>query len=395
MSTYAKKIGIIGGGPGGLALARILLQNGVKATVYEREEGFDRRPQGSTLDLHEQTGQAAMEAAGLMDDFNKYARPEGQDFILSDRTGKHAIESIDRPRGKPEIDRAKLRQILIESLPEGIIRWGSNVRSVEVGTIHFADHTESGFDLIVGADGAWSKVRPLLTHIPPFYAGIGGLDLKHTDVRTRHPKVSELVGEGSHFVFGEEDRRVLLCQRNGEGSIRTYAVAHKPENWMKESGIDFSDLEAAKEACLKEYAHWAPEYQELIRTADEVVPRAMYMLPVGIRWPTQSGVTLIGDAAHLMTPFAGEGVNAALADALQLAQAIVKHSNDVTAAIQDYEVKMFPRTAEKAQRTWGSTLSRFAPGAIDEFKKRALLRGGQQSKEAEKEMAGRAKQEMK
>jgi 2-polyprenyl-6-methoxyphenol hydroxylase-like FAD-dependent oxidoreductase len=265
-----------------------------------------------------------------------------------------------------------LRRILLDSLPEGCIQWGKRVKKVEVGTIIFEDSTESGFGLIVGADGAWSKVRPLLTHIPPFYSGVSGFDIRLADAK-KHPEIDAMVGNGSLFAFGESDRKVLLTQRNGDGSLRTYAMGPQPESWIKDMEVNSRETEEARAALAKEFADWSPELTRIIqdfdvKKGDSITPRSLYMLPVSLSWPSQPGVTVVGDAAHLMTPFAGEGVNMALADGLSLAQEIIKSPNDLVRAIQQYEKEMFPRSTRMTQKTWESLMSRFAPGAIQQFK---------------------------
>lgn len=367
------KIAIIGAGPSGLLLARLLHLSSIPVTIYEGETSSNTRSQGGTLDLHPESGQLALRSTGLYDEFQKHARYEGEDFILCDKHGKKQIEIKDTERGRPEIDRVVLRGMLLESLPEGMVRWGKRVGKVEIGRITFEDgNVEEEFDLIVGADGARSKVRPLLTHISPFYSGVSGFDIRLADAKL-HPETDAMVGNGSMFAFGEEDRRVLLTQRNGDGTLRTYAVGPQPESWIKDTKISSGTTEEIREALTKEFAEWSPELTRIIHDfdiekGDSITPRSLYMLPVGLTWPSQPGVTLIGDAAHLMTPFAGEGVNMALADGLSLAREIIKSPTDLARAVQQYEKEMFPRSTRMTQKTWEGLMSRFAPGAIQAFK---------------------------
>lgn len=373
------KIAIVGAGPAGLTLARILHHKGPSicdVTVFEGESSPNARTQGGSLDLHPQSGQHALQEAGLFDQFQQNCRYEGEDMVLADKTGKRHVQVLDMDTGRPEIDRIVLRQILISSLPPSMIQWGKRVSRVSASSIEFEDGVvEGGFDLIVGADGAWSKVRPLLTHIPPFYSGISGFDIRLIDADRRHPEISALVGRGSMFVFGEEDRQTMLCQRNGDGSIRCYMMGSRPESWIKDPGYDISSPDAVREALLKDYAAWSENLRQMIldvdvKGGDSVTPRALYMLPVGLIWPSVRGITVLGDAAHLMTPFAGEGVNQAMQDATELALAILKQPNELDAAVAEYEKEMFPRSREMTERTWQSLLTRFAPGGIASFKGR-------------------------
>lgn len=191
--------------------------------------------------------------------------------------------------------------------------------------LYFSDYTsDMGIDLLVGADGAWSKVRPLLTDEKPFYSGISSIELWCNDVETKDPWLSNYIGAGSCFLFDEG--RALQCQRNGNGSIRAYASVRKPESWIDDCKIDWKDPANARQELVNQYfGDCNVDVKRIVPSAkDELIPRKMYMLLVGVTWESKPGVTLIGDAAHLMTPFAGVGVNVAMADALVLARASIR-----------------------------------------------------------------------
>ena len=378
-SQISPRIAIIGAGPGGLALARLLHQRHILSTVFERESSSSARWQGGTLDLHAESGQIALKEAGIWPKVEKSLRREGEDFVCADKNGMRHINEQGGEHGRPELDRGVLRKILLGSLPEGQIRWDSPVARVkERGVVELSDGREEVFDLVVGADGAWSKVRPILSTTTPHYSGISGIDVCFPDVDRRHPKIAELVGQGSYFALGDE--KSLMAQRNGDGSIRVYVWAKRPETWLRDRGIDFGNGAAAKAALVQDYSDWAPELQALITCADDdgVVPRALYMLPPDERWASKAGFTLLGDAAHLMTPFAGEGVNLALLDALELSQAIARATTDSSAAtserreafasaVRGFEEGMMERARRKASETWENLrmmMSADAPGAF-------------------------------
>ena len=117
------------------------------------------------------------------------------------------------------------------------------------------------------------------------------------------------------------------------------------------SGIDFTDVFEAKRALLAKFEGWAPELRALVEKAEgALVPRPLFTLPVGHRWAHRPGVTLLGDAAHLMLP-AGEGANLAMFDGAELGKALVKHGDKVEAAVREYEEAMFPRSAKSAQES--------------------------------------------
>lgn len=372
MST--PNIAIIGAGPGGLTLARLLHVNGISSTVFEKDPSREfRHTAGGCLDLHEHSGQKALVDAGLADEFQKHARYDGEALVLTDRFGEEHINIKGVDTGRPEIDRPVLRDMLLASVPDDSVRWGHDLRSVdEDGTLHFENSTERGFDLVIGADGAWSKVRKVLCTVPPFYSGITGLEWWLKDPDHTHPEVSATVGDGSYFSFGDEEGRCLGSQRQGDRSIRTYAFMRKQESWINDCGVDWADHDAAKKFLQHEFAAWPEKITAVIDAWDEgaIIPRPLYMLPVGVRWPHQKGFTLLGDAAHLMTPFAGEGVNAAMWDALELANAIIADREDLDKAAWAYEKKLFPRAEKIQQMTWDSTRSRFDRGGVQHLKDR-------------------------
>ncbi|WNG47106.1 FAD-dependent monooxygenase [Archangium minus] len=348
------RIAIIGGGPAGLTLARILWTRGVTATVFEQEASSDERPQGGTLDLHPESGQVAVKRAGLEAEFRALARYEDQGMRVMDKQGTLLI---DNPEGmeegeRPEIDRVVLRRMLLDSLPEGMVRWGHKLRTLEARedgshALTFTNGRSECFDLVVGADGAWSKVRPLLSTAVPEYTGVTFVELGLDDVDSRHPEIARMVGNGSLFAMAEG--RGLVAQRNGHGHIRVYAMLKVAEGWVEEGGIDFTNAGRVREGLLKLFSDWAPPLLALIRECgDRIVPRQIYALPVGHRWAHRQGLTLLGDAAHLMSPFGGQGANLAMLDASDLALALTEHE-DWAAAVREHELVLCQR-AEKAAR---------------------------------------------
>lgn len=381
--TESPRIAIVGAGPGGLVLARLLHLANIPLALYEAEPSRTSREQGGSLDLHEESGQLAMHAAGLYSEWKKIARSEGEDMRAADKHGKLFMEHVGtQGHNRPEVDRIQLRGLLLDSLPEGAIQWGHKVRSITPSNDGNGKHevhleTVSGtrtetFDLVVGADGAWSKVRPLLSDIKPQYSTISSLDTRIRSVDTLHPAISRLVGQGTYFAFS--DKKGLVGQRNGDGSIRTYIMLQKPETWLKDVGVDWSDAVATKKYMLEEeYKDWNDELKGLITHANpDIVARPFYMLPTDFSWTSKRGLTLLGDAAHLMTPFAGEGVNLAMVDAMYLSKAIVKASTEdehteLFDAIKEYEETMLERSHEKMEETWRNLELFFKPDAPKEF----------------------------
>jgi 2-polyprenyl-6-methoxyphenol hydroxylase-like FAD-dependent oxidoreductase len=243
---------------------------------------------------------------------------------------------------------------------------GGKVASVEPesGTVKFADGSEeAGFDLIIGADGSWSKVRPVLTDVRPEYSGISGLSFSLWDAETQHRELWELVSKGSLFAW--TNGHAMTCQQLGDGSLNIYAWHVSSEDWVKNPGFDGGDVESVKREIGKWYEGWNPKLQRFVSEMKEdanPVPRALYNLPIGHTWTHKRGVTLIGDAAHVMTPFAGEGVNAAMADALSMSKKILaalkssegSRAESLDTAVLEYEKEMFARVSSIAAVTRGN-----------------------------------------
>jgi 2-polyprenyl-6-methoxyphenol hydroxylase-like FAD-dependent oxidoreductase len=342
-------IAIVGAGLGGLALARVLHVNGIDAVVYERESSRGVRGQGGMLDIH--SGQRALREAGLIDQFYAIARGEGQDMRLLEPDGTLLLQE-DTPEGapleRPEVDRADLRDLLLDSLPEDVVRWGHAFESADNGLLRFADGSSATYDLLVGADGAGSRVRALLTDARPAHIGQNVVEVGIPDIDRTHPDLAAMVGRGNYWVLG--NGLSLAAQRNGDGRVRIgLSFYNTAEDWFATSGIPFDDPPAARARLIDLLPGWDSRFTALIAACDDtVVPRSITTLPVGLTWPSRPGVTLLGDAAHLMPPV-GEGANMALLDGALLGLALAAHPDDLPAAVKEYEREMFERTSAAAR----------------------------------------------
>lgn len=382
-SSKRLKIAIIGAGPAGCTFARLLIHNDVPVdvTIFEGEKSLDARSQGGTLDLHKESGLEAMRRCGLYEKFLEYARFDGEAFTVANKDLKKFIcmagTDEKSSRGRPEIDRVRLREILVNSLPDGVIQWGWYLKSVEEVddgsfSLHFRDQgLQSGFDLVVGAEGAWSKVRTLLSDDRPYYFGVSGVGLSISDPQSRCPDLYKLVNRGSMFAFS--DAQSIMAQQMGDGSLIVSTWGAHAEDYIKQYDGK-TETGTSKALLLKEYGGWHPLLLQFIEMADgPFVPRNLHMLPVGTKWRHRPGITMIGDAAHLMGPFAGEGVNLAMSDAMSLASAIAnvaKASREadskslLSTEVKGFEEDMFKRATKVQKMSFDMMKAMFmTPGA--------------------------------
>ncbi|RPD57243.1 FAD/NAD(P)-binding domain-containing protein [Lentinus tigrinus ALCF2SS1-7] len=398
MSTTSStpRIAIIGGGMGGLVLLLTLLRRGIPATVYERDANMNERAHiGSTLDLEWDTGRRALRENGLEEAYLENSRVEGQEVRIGGKDGIPLLhrtpkESDDPKKAKPEIDRSLLRKIMLDALPADVVKWGHALTSADPldngqHELTFANGFKTVCDFLVGADGARSRIRPLVSPATPEYVGVNSVEISLAPDVASSPELAEVVqGAGKGSMFAMQDAKMLGTQVSSSGRIRTYVYLHEPAEWTIPS-----DPAEVRKVLLEKFEGWAPWILKLIEYCDEaaIYQRPLYMLPAGHKWEHVPGVTLIGDAAHLMTPFAAAGANLAMQDAFELGLALAKLSADaklgarsdaLEAAVKEFEENMCARAgriAEMSTVNLHACVNQSAPqSAIERFM--AIVKSG-------------------
>jgi 2-polyprenyl-6-methoxyphenol hydroxylase-like FAD-dependent oxidoreductase len=376
MLLQNKQIAIVGGGPGGLTLARLLQLQGASVTVYERDLNRYVRVQGATLDLHHESGLAALREAGLLEAFKATYRPGADRLCLTDQHAnivydEHAeaqATTFGDPYFRPEIDRGPLRELLLNSLHPNTIVWNSHLVAVTPHgagwQLSFANGTTATADMVVGADGANSKIRPLVTPIRPFYSGIMVVEGAVYDAAQHAPHVSQLLQGGKIFALGDE--KSLIVSAKGDSSLAFYFGFKAAETWAHDSCLDFQNASQLLAWFKQEFAGWDSLWEELFVPGFAAwVPRPQYCMPLDQTWAAQPNITLLGDAAHLMPPYAGEGVNMAMLDALELSNSLTSAQfPSLQAAIAYYEQNMRQRASAVAQETLEQTAALHSPHGL-------------------------------
>jgi len=363
MKLKNKQVAVIGGGPGGLTLAKLLQLKAVSVKVYERDFNKDARVQGSPLDLHEESGLAALRKAGLLEAFKQNFMPGADRMIIANELAEVFLSDHEnKPEAdfgneyfRPEIDRGSLRKILLESLQTDTVVWDSHFITMDAQNegwlLHFKNQPSAYADLVIAADGANSKIRPFITDIKPFYSGITMLEGNIYNAEKTAPHINALLNGGKIMAFG--NAKNLLLGQKGNGEIGFYASFKAGEDWAVTNGLNYHDHTQLLNWFKTIYAEWSSIWYELFENTEvPFIPRPIYCASPDQDWDTLPNLTMLGDAAHVMPPFAGEGVNMAMLDALELSECLTANQySSIQHAISHYETAMRKRAATAAKES--------------------------------------------
>jgi len=350
-----KHVAVIGAGPVGLTIAGLLQQKGIRVTVFERDKDAQARIWGGTLDLDKESGQKALMKLGLLERYFALAKPMGR--TLADQHGN--VLFSNRPNAEnqydhPEISRNDLRTILMESLASDTVLWDRKFTGLEVyqgrWLLHFEGQPHLVVDLVIGANGGMSKVRPYVTDTQVEETGTYIIQGEVAEPELSCPAFYQLCG--GNILMSSYKGNLLVANPGNHGALGYGITFQTPHDWINGHGLDFKNLDQIRMYLSERFVEWDQRYHQLFNATSFFVGLPTRKVPLDKPWNSNRPlpITLIGDAAHLMPPFAGKGVNTGLIDACVLAENLTNGDYKTPqAAIQNYEQRMFDY-ASGAQR---------------------------------------------
>lgn len=342
-----KKIAVIGAGPVGLTMALLLQKYEVEVSVFERDLDENARIWGGTLDLHPESGQQAMRQAGALHEYFRRAIPMGR--IISDPQGNVLFSKSATHTdlaGNPEINRNELRKLLVENLVDNTLVWNRKVANLESQdgrwVIDFENQPSAYADMVIVANGGMSRVR---NYVTDQVTEETGSYIIQGEIAAPQKQCLEIFQRCNRHILMTASGGITFAANPDNNGALTYGVTFRiPHSWTQINLPDFRERGSVIKFLSEMFSGWHESYLHLFRATDTFVGLPSRLLPVDVPWKKDRAlpITLIGDAAHIMPPFAGAGVNTGLMDAMILADNLVGGSfQTMDAAIADYEKRMF------------------------------------------------------
>lgn len=357
MLLQNKKIAIIGAGPVGLTMAILLQQKGIDVTIYERDKDAQTRIWGGTLDLHKGSGQKAMKKAGMLERYFELAIPMGR--TVADENGN--VLSVQKTipeeaQDNPEINRNDLRNLLLDSLKNGTVVWNSKVNELEVKDgkwiLHFENNESAIADLVIGANGGMSAIRKYITDAEVEETGTYMIQGEVLEAEIKCKDFFSLCND--NILMSAFNGNLLVANPKNKSALSYNVIFKTPDEWLSGNELDFKNIESIRSFLIDRFSDWDETYKELFRATSFFVGLPTRKISLEKEWKNSRvlPVTLIGDAAHLMPPFAGQGANIGLVDAMILAENITSGKFEtIENAIEDYEKQMFVYAKEAQEET--------------------------------------------
>jgi salicylate hydroxylase len=336
------RVVIIGGGIGGLTAANALSRAGIEVAVYEA--AAELKEIGAGVALHP-NAMKVLCAIGVEEGVRKVAGRSQWQVMRNWKTGRVIAKTSRQQQAASfgtegaTVHRADLLDVLAGALPDGIVTLGKRCEQVrsdgDIAVARFADGSEIDADIIVGADGIHSPVRASLfgPDSPQFTGKVCYRSVIPAEaVRGARPST-----EGAQW-FGPHGTIVLYPLRGEE--LINVVCHYDDDSYRHESWV----AECRRDEVLERYADWHESLLRLFAAGDTWYKWALYDRDPIPRW-TRGRVTLLGDAAHPMLPYLGQGACQALEDGAVLATALAAEAADPVTGLARYERTRRPRAS--------------------------------------------------